>query len=194
MEKSNEKEKLYTRKMIIIIMIFCMTFLIMTIVYNRVRNKGAIYTKGISLKYRVYTEDGWSRYYKNGQIVGDNNKKILAIEAKVSSNKTGQIFYNTYGINNTFKDNDTFNGDTSGNKKDNLYAVKFGITDDLYKEYKIYYRTYNKIDGWLDYAEDYMISGNNEVNIEKIQIKIININEVFDGKTNNPSKGFKEGA
>ena len=194
MEKGNEKENLKTKRLIIIIMILCMIFLIMTVIYNRVKNKGAIYTKGIKLEYRVYTEDGWSRYYKNGQIASKDNKKILAIEAKVKSDYEGNIYYNTYGVKNTFEDNDNYNGETSGNKKNNIYAVKFGITDKLYQEYAIYYRTYNKKDGWLDWATLNQISGDNEVNIEKIQIKIVSIDDKEEFDTNNSSKGFKEGA
>ena len=194
MEKSNEKENLKFRKIVLIVMILCMIYLTMMVVYNKIKNKGAIYTNGINLQYRVYTEDGWSRYYKNGQIVGNDNKKILAIEAKVISETKGNIYYNTYGVDNTFEDNDDYNGATSGDKKNNIYAVKFGLSDKLYKKYKIYYRTYNKLDGWLDWANINEISGNNEVNIEKIQIKILDNKTLLDGSTKNPSKGFKEGA
>ena len=193
MENSTTKSNLKIRKLIILILIFILTFITLLIIYNRIANKDAIFTKGIDLRYRIYTKDGWSKWYKNGQIAGEKNKKILAIEAKISSDAKGHIYYNTYGTNNTFEDNDDYDGVTSGNKKDNIYGIKLGITDELYQKYKIYYRTYNKIDGWLDYASINEISGNNEVNIEKIQIKIIDMNQMINDNTKNPSKGFEKG-
>ena len=188
------KRFLKRKKIGLIILFFFLVAFLALIFITKINNKDSINTKGISLYYRVYTEDGYSKWYKNGQIAGYNNKKILGFEAKVESDYNGNIYYNTFGIDNNFDDNDAFNGELSGDKKNNIYAIKIGITDDLYTNYKLFYRTYNKKDGWLDWASVNQISGDNEVNIEKIQIKIVSIDDKEDFNITNSSKGFNEGA
>ena len=149
-----------------------------------------IKTEGISLKYRVYTDDGWSEWYKNGQEAGDINKSIKAVEASVDSKKTGHILYNIYSQSENFDSNDTYDGDTAGNKKDSIYGIKFFLTDKLFEDYVIYYRTYNKKDGWLDWTSSYEISGDNEVDIEKIQIKILKTGDKNPEPNEKTSIGF----
>lgn len=142
------------------------------------------------LYYRVYTEDGWSIWYYNNQVAGEKNKKILAIEAKIESEETGHILYNTFSSNNDFSDNDSYDGEIAGDKKEPIYGIKMFISDNLYKNYKLYYRTYNKKDEWLGWTSNYNVSGDNEVDIEQIQIRLIDNDELFDEDTNNTSIGF----
>lgn len=134
-------------------------------------NGGTKETDGIKLYYRVHTKSGYSDWYTDGEET--NLKSILGIEIKVESDKTGHIIYNTYSSSDNFRDNDSYDGEISGNKKDKIYGIKIGLTDELAKDYEVYYRTYNKKDGWLDYTSNYNISGDNGVDIEKIQIKVL---------------------
>ena len=169
MENKNKKKKIVTLMLVIVVLI-----LSFSIGMNFVNNKGVINTDGIKVNYRVYTDEGWSKWYKNGQIAGRENKSIKAIEAS----------------NNTFNDNDTYDGETAGDKEKAIYGMKFFLTDDLYKEYQIYYRTHNKKDGWLDWTSKYNISGDNEVDIDELQIKVLKIDDVFEQNVEKASIGF----
>ena len=185
MENKNKKKKIVTLMLVIVVLI-----LSFSIGMNFVNNKGVINTDGIKVNYRVYTDEGWSKWYKNGQIAGRENKSIKAIEAKIETEKYGHILYNIYSSNNNFDDNDTYDGETAGDKEKAIYGMKFFLTDDLYKEYQIYYRTHNKKDGWLDWTSKYNISGDNEVDIDELQIKVLKIDDVFEQNVEKASIGF----
>ncbi len=177
------------KKLPLIILIIVIILLTILIVFKYNNNNG-INTKGITLKYRVYTSNGWSKWYNNGQIAGTENKNVLAFEAKVESNKNGNILYNIYSTNDSFDDNNTYGSSTVGNKKNGIYGIKMFLSDDLFKNYQIYYRTHNKKDGWLDWTNNYSISGHNGIEFDLIQIEIIDINEKFKQKIEKASIGF----
>ena len=152
--------------------------------------KDVIKTDGITLEYKILNEDGWSKSYKNGQIAGKENKSIMAIQAKIKSEKYGHILYNICSSDNCFSLNDTYDGEVIGDKKNSIYGVKFYLTDDLFKNYEIYYRTHNKKDGWLEWTSRYNISGDNEVDIDQIQIKILKKGDKFKQDIEKASIGF----
>ncbi|MBQ6220191.1 MAG: hypothetical protein IJJ47_10705 [Methanosphaera sp.] len=128
-------------------------------------------------KYRIYNEDGWSEWYKDGETCGEKNKAIKAIEVAVRGDKKGNVLYNIYSEVDKFNDNDSYNGDTAGNLKSSIYGIRLSLSDELYKKFNIVYRTYNKKDGWLDWTTDYRISGDNGVDIEMIEIKVVSSSE-----------------
>ena len=185
MENKNKKNKNVILALIIIILL-----LVFSIGMYFVNNRDVINTNGIKLYYRVYTSDGWSKWYKNGQVAGRDNKNITAIEAKIETDKEGHILYNTYSATDDFEDNDSYDGETAGDKKEGIYGIKMFLTDDLYSEYQIYYRSHNKKDGWLDWTSRYNISGDNEVDIDQIQIKILKIEDKFEQDIEKASIGF----
>ena len=80
MENKNKKNKNVILALIIIILL-----LVFSIGMYFVNNRDVINTSGIKLDYRVYTSDGWSKWYKNGQVAGKENKSITAIEAKIET-------------------------------------------------------------------------------------------------------------
>lgn len=177
----NKKNKIVIGLVIFILIILIVTFGIIS------RNNEA---KKSKLFYRVYTEDGWSSWYSNNQVAGEKNKKITAIEVKVNTKEIGSVLYNTYSEVDDFNDNNSYNSETAGDKKHGIYGVKIFLTEELYNNYNIYYKTYNKKDGWLDWSSDNKISGDNGVDIEQIQIKLLNKNEKIDEKQENTSIGF----
>ena len=61
--------------------------------------------------------------------------------------------------------------------KSSIYGIRLSLSDELYKKFNIVYRTYNKKDGWLDWTTDYRISGDNGVDIEMIEIKVVSSSE-----------------
>ena len=178
------------KKLSFIILLVIVVLLTILLIKLIVRENTVINTKGISIKYRVYTTDGWSDWYQNGQVVGKENKSILAIEAKIESKKKGNILYNVFSTSSDFNDNDTYNGKTAGDKKVPIYGIKLFLTDELYKDYHIYYRTHNKDDGWLDWTNDYNVSGDNGKEIDQIQIKILEIKDEFEINIEKASIGF----
>ncbi|MBQ1496661.1 MAG: hypothetical protein IIZ40_04890 [Bacilli bacterium] len=179
-------------KKIVFIMVVCtlIFILLVCIGFNFISNRDVIKTSGIKVYYRVYTNGRWSKWYKNGQIAGIENSSIKAVEAKIKTNKNGHILYNTYSSSNDFNDNDTYDGEMCGNQIDSLYGIRFSLSDEVYNKYRIYYRTHNKKDKWMGWTSDYLISGDNEVEIDQLQIKVILREDTFDGYLNNSSIGF----
>lgn len=114
--------------------------------------------------YRTYTKNGWSKWSKNGMVSGDGESAILNIEIKIKSKLKGDIIYKLYQGSewtNVAKKNEKVSG------------MKITLSNTLYKKYNIFYRTYNDEDEWLEWANDYQISGNKDKTIKKIQIKLL---------------------
>lgn len=176
---------------IFIIFVCTLIFILLICIgFSFISNKGTINTSGIKVYYRVYANNRWSRWYKNGQVAGKENSSIKAVETKIKTNKNGHVLYNIYSNSDTFNDNDTYDGEMCGNQKDSLYGIRFSLSDEVYNKYRIYYRTHNKKDKWMGWTSDYEISGDNEVEIDMIQIKVILRKDTFDGYLNNSSIGF----
>ena len=108
---------------------------------------GYIKTKGIDLQYRIYDANNWTPWVKNGEIAESKNDCIFGIQIKIKSDTLGHIFYNTYSPEQDFNDNSNYDGETSNNLIDPIMGIKIGISDDLFKKYKLFYRTYNEKDG-----------------------------------------------
>ena len=148
-------------------------------------------TKGIELEYRVYNTDGWSKWYKNGQIAGEKGKPISGIQIKVKSDKTGHVFYNTYSGTLTFNDNDEYDGKTSGDLKESIKGIKITLSDELYKGYILYYRTRNEKDNWFGWSKKYEeYNGDIDEAMDQIQIKVVRKIDKMELKSNYTSKGF----
>ncbi len=114
--------------------------------------------------YRTYTKNGWSKWSKNGVISGDGESDILNIEIKIKSKLKGDIIYKLY-------QGSEWTSVTKENEK--VYGMKVTLSNTLYRKYNIFYRTYNDKDEWLEWANNYQISGNKDKAIKKIQIKLI---------------------
>lgn len=114
--------------------------------------------------YRTYTKNGWSKWSKNGMVSGDGESAILNIEVKIKSKLKGDVIYKMY------QDSEWANA-TKKNEK--VYGMKITLSNTLYKKYNIFYRTYNDEDEWLEWANNYQISGNKDKAIKKIQVKLL---------------------
>jgi len=114
--------------------------------------------------YRTYTKNGWSKWSKNGVVSGDGESDILNIEIKIKSKLKGDIIYKLYQGNE-------WTNVTKRNEK--VSGMKVTLSNTLYRKYNIFYRTYNDEDEWLEWANNYQISGNKDKAIKKIQIKLI---------------------
>ena len=147
---------------ILVIIAGCVIFVVCRLNNDGMNNKD-IY----NIKYRVYQNGKWSKYSKNGVTIGDMENPIQNIEFKYNDKK-GSIHFHAY-INDwteqIYK--------PLKNSVDNIYGIKIGDSDTLYRKYDICYRTYNKKDKWLNWICNDMISGNIEEPITAIEIKLI---------------------
>lgn len=122
--------------------------------------------------YRTYTkENGWSRWVKNGKTSGNGKDNILNIEVKVKSNLKGTVTYSVYQGGKWTKDIGNIQSGKFKNKT--IYGLRVCLTGILNKQYHIYYRTYNSADKWLNWGTDADSSGNRDVAIKKVQMKIL---------------------
>lgn len=161
--KKIQKFKNYIAIGAIIILLIIASMIVINHINSDGMNNSGIY----NVKYRVYQNNKWSNYSKNGMVVGDKKNPIQNIEFSIKQNK-GRIYYYTYT-------NDWSNQifDVSENNINQIYGLKINVTDVLYKRYMVCYRTYNNKDKWLNWSCSGDINGNSEEPITAIEVKII---------------------
>ena len=153
------------KKRLLLVSISIIVLLIISIVLYKSRVYCNVY-------YRVYTqEDGWSSWCKNGKVCGDDHE-IKAYEVKIKSNTKGRVFYESYQVDG-WNEYPKADGETSGNKKDNIKSIRMELTDTLRKKYIIYYR-YTSKDKWSSWRANYTYPKTTKKSkpIKKIQIEI----------------------
>lgn len=140
---------------------------------NPYRNEGF---KGFY--YRTYANGKWSKWCRNGDICGKKGAPITDIEIKTGDKVNGKLLYNVYK-------NDDLVGMNSVDQKlldttSHIEGFVLTSSDDIFENYKIYYRTYNAKYGWMAYSEgDEVIYGGPGINgakgfpIEQLQIIIL---------------------
>ena len=173
----------------IIILVSCIILVIVSLV---VFNCMKIDSNEYKISYRIYDKrNGWSKWSKNGKTAGDGINAIQKIEIKIK-NKNEKVRYELF-------ENGKWVSETDKKVKiKDMYALKLSITPKLYKNYNIFYRTYNKKDNWLEWAYNNEISGNKEAPITKVQIKIlkkeVSLEDYLEdyNLVENKSKGFNE--
>lgn len=144
------------------------------------------------ISYRIYDKrNGWSKWYKNGETSGDGENAIQNIEIRIKS-KDGNVECEMYS---NAKWTSTSNEKT---KFKDVYGLRMHITSKLYKDYNIFYRTFNKNDKWLEWAYNNEISGNIDKPITKVQIRVLKKDTSLEDYLKDyylnekKSKGFKE--
>lgn len=135
------------------------------------KNDGMENTNEVSIYYRTYTdENSWTSWSKNGLTSGDvnNSYPIKNIEFKIKTKKEGFLYYNFYSEKGWSKQ-------LKKSKKsfNSIKGLKMMITDNIYDNYDICYRTYNNKNKWLEWSCNQEINGNKNENILAIQIKVI---------------------
>ena len=168
------KNKLKNRNRIILAGIIVLVLAISFIIFYKLDSDGMNNNGIYNIKYKVYQNGKWTKNSKNGMIVGDKEHPIQNISISIRTNeKTGSVYY--YAYTNNWS-NQTF--DTLENNANQIYGLKFYLSNLLYKKYQICYRTYNKKDKWLNWTCSGEISGNKEEPITALEIKIIPQNTV----------------
>ena len=132
----------------------------------------------ISLNYKSYIKDiGWQNTVGDNEISGTvgESKSIEQINISIQNktNYKGSILYSVY-TSNSWQDYKTSDENIGINGK-NIEALKIKLTDDLEKNYDIYYRTHVSNVGWLSWTKNDGISGTIGYfeNIEAIQITLV---------------------
>ena len=136
------------------------SLIVFTLLFCLYTNHNNIEKNGIkTIKYRTYSNEKWSLWSKNGKkIKKDTNIKKIEIRTKIDA---PTIFY--------YYDNKWH----TTNSNNDIYGIRIINTANVLKKYSFCYRTYNKKDGWLNWACNGEKSGNINSKIENIQIKII---------------------
>ena len=161
------------KKLAIILSIILGLFIVFLVTYN-INNNASVY-------YRTYSkEKGWTSWVKNGQVSGKKGCAITAIQIKVKSTSNGNVFYDGYTVKDKWINKNKNNGQTLGNKKDELRGIQVLITDTMLRKYNVYYRTHNKKNGWMAWAINSEMSGNGKYSIDQIQIVVKDKKEKFD--------------
>ena len=167
--------KKYAKLLIVFLLLIVLILSGILIMNNRnpYRNEGF---KGFY--YRTYANGKWSKWCKNGEVCGKKGSAITDIEIKTGDNLNGTLFYNVYK-------NGNFTGLNSVDQKlldttSHIEALVLTSSDEIFKNYNIYYRTYNAKYGWLAYSYgDQVIYGETGINgakgfpIEQVQIIIL---------------------
>ena len=174
MKKKNNDKKNFMNY-IIIGAIILLGLIASMLIYYRFDSDG-MSNKGIfNIKYRVYQNGNWSKYSKNGMVVGDKENPIQNIELKFNDKK-GEVYYYIY--TNDWSDQ-IYKSLT--NNINQIYGIKMSTSSILFQKYAVCYRTYNKKDKWLNWSCSDTVNGNKDEPITAIEIKVIPVNAVkFD--------------
>lgn len=140
----------------------------------------------VSVSYSVHQSTvGWKNYVKDGELAGSINesKAIEAIKIKIEGASNGGVSYKTHisnlGWEKEFKSDDKESGTVGKNTA--FEAIQIKLTDDLAKEYDIYYKIYSQNIGWLGWAKNGESAGTvgYGYRAEAIQIKLAKRSESF---------------
>lgn len=127
------------------------------------------------LYYSSHNVDGWQNYYGSGEVSGTTGQRKQIDQIKIKIDNTDQdISYQTYT-----KDLDWSsvikNDEVSGELEKGIEAIKIDISDELKKEYNIYYRVHIQTYGWLSWTSNGKEAGSTDLGkkIEAFQIKLL---------------------
>lgn len=165
-------EFLKGRKLIILIVILVVIISCFLFCNLKMDNMKSI--NDIKIFYRTYTsDDGWTRWAKNGRISGkENGNEIKNIQIKTSKKYSDYIIYSAYSDQYGWMiDNDEI-------KKSKITGIKIDLFGTISRKYDICYRTYNKDNKWLNWSCNNETNGNKNASINALQIKIIPKNSI----------------
>lgn len=157
-------------KLIIIVVISLL--IIGAVILFIVKNNNPYKNKGIKgFHYRVYQDKiGWSKWCVNGEICGKKGYAITNITFKMGDSKYNSLYYN-FAKNNTFMSEfNYYDVEYTNNKNVPLNGISLYLGGKAEKDFNIYYKTYNKKNGWLKFSNTGLINGSKDQNIEQIQI------------------------
>ncbi|MDD3362382.1 MAG: glucosaminidase domain-containing protein [Hespellia sp.] len=138
------------------------------------------YGKTDILQYSAHVETvGWQNYVKSGETAGTTgqNKQVEALKIKIKdASYSGSIQYSSYveGIGwQDYVSDDSISGTTGRDKQ--IEAIKVKLTQEMAKQFNIYYRVHASEFGWLSWTEDGEPAGSEGYGrqIEALQIMLV---------------------
>ncbi len=132
----------------------------------------------VSLNYSVHNVDGWLPYVQDGETGGTTGQAkridLLKIRLNNFSSLKGNINYQIYTALNNWQDIKINDGVAGINNK-GIEAVKISLTDDLEKNFNIYYRVHVQDIGWMSWTLNGKSAGTVGYfkSVEAIEIKLL---------------------
>ena len=147
----------------------------------------------VGVSYTSLNSNGWKDYVSEG-VSGTTGESLGLNKVKIKLNNnsalTGNIKYRTYTF---FKDwgSEVTSDQESGSNDETIEAIKINLTDELEKEFDIYYRVHVSNIGWMGWNSNVKPAGTKGYHnaIEAIEIKLINKG---DTTIQNQSNSYKE--
>ena len=147
----------------------------------------------VGVSYTSLNSNGWKDYVSEG-MSGTTGESLGLNKVKIKLNNnsalTGNIKYRTYTF---LKDwgSEVTSDQESGSNDETIEAIKINLTDELEKEFDIYYRVHVSNIGWMGWTSNGKPAGTKGYHnaIEAIEIKLINKG---DTTIQNQSNSYKE--
>ena len=190
-------DKINNNKKVFRFTLFAVSFLIVVtfgLIILKSENDGMDNTGIFNVYYRTYTDkNGWTKWSKNGLTSGNKKNEIKNIEVKIKKYDNDNIIFKTYS-NNKWSD---YILSGSNKKNASIYGISVMTTNDMKEKYEVCYRSYNTMNGWLEWSCNDITNGNKNIPMTAIEIKVIPRNSIykdylkdFNTTNNKPSIGF----
>ena len=132
----------------------------------------------LDMSYLAHVEHyGWLYWVNGGEMAGTAGYSARMEAIAIKLNNLKGIEYRSHIQNKGWEDGYKRDGDVSGTVGQSLQieAVQIRLTDNLDKDYDIYYRVHVEDYGWMDWKKNDEVAGTTGESrrIEAIQIKII---------------------
>ncbi len=144
-----------------------------------------------SIQYASYLKNqGWTGVAKDGQTSGGSGQTINNFQLKLAVSPTikGNVQYSGHFSRLGWVTNKS-NGQTfATNANHQLEAMTINLTDDMDKQYDIYYRANVEGYGWLDWASNGQTAGTIGAGkrLEAYEVKLVKKGQAAPGKTDTP--------
>lgn len=170
--KNNSKKDNFI-KMIITGLIVIAVVIIFICIINKFKTDGMQQNENTKVFYRTYTNNGWSKWVKDGITSGDKKNAIKGLQIKIKSKENGNVIFSCFYDKEWSKN--YHSDEKCESKKNDMTGLKINVSDKIYDSQTIFYRTYNEKDGWLKWETQSKSAGTGIDNkpITAIEIKVV---------------------
>ena len=164
---------------------------------NTIEDNRNIYAEEeLRINYQSYVKNsGWHNEVNNGSVSGTTGMSSKLLQLRIKLNKKvikGIVSYSIYDSKTGWSDYKS-EGNTIGDIKSTMEAIKIKLDGDISNYYDIYYRTHVSNVGWLDWTMNDNPSGTirEGLSIEAIQIQLVEKGGTPPGETAVPFREAK---
>lgn len=171
MKKDSKKENFI--KILITGLIVIAVIIIFVCIINKFKTDGMQQNTNTKVYYRTYTNNGWSKWVKDGMTSGDKKTIIKGLQIKIKSKEKGNVVFSCYYDKEWSKY--YYSDEKCESKGKNMTGVRINVSDKMYESQTIFYRTYNEKDGWLKWETQSKSAGTgiDSKAISAIEIKVV---------------------